>query len=77
MASQAAFADESAGTENPDNPFLPLIRNHAEFNVTFLDVEDRVAFGTLPEEEAFGFVGRNGPARADRRQERFGVEGFG
>ena len=68
---------KAPGAENPDNPFLPLIRHHAEFDVAFLDVEDRVAFGALPEDVGLGLVGRDRSARADRGQERFGVEGFG
>ena len=44
--------------------------------MALLDIEDRVAFGALAEDVALGFVGRDGPARADRCQKYFGVEGF-
>ena len=77
MAGQASFADEGAGPEHADDPFLALLGDHAEFDVALLDVEDRVAFGALPEDVALGLVGRDGPAGADRGQERFGVEGLG
>jgi hypothetical protein len=77
MAGQASFADEGAGAEHPDDPFLTLFRDHAEFDVTLLDVEDRVAFGALPEDVALRSIGRDGSAGAHHRQERFGVEHFG
>jgi hypothetical protein len=77
MAGQASLADESAGTEHPDDSFLALFRHHAEFDLTLLDVKDRVAFGALPEDVALGSVCRDGSARADRCQECFGVEDFG
>lgn len=76
MACQASFADESAGIEHPDDPFLPLIGHHAEFNLAFLDVKDRVAIGALPEDKALGFVPSDGSARSDRGQKFLGVERF-
>jgi hypothetical protein len=76
MACKASLADERIGTEHPDDPFLPLIGHHAEFNLAFLDVKDRVAIGALPEDKALGFVRRDGSARSDRGQKFLCVERF-
>ena len=67
MTCQTSFADESTRAKQPDNPFLSLLRQHDKLDMALQDIEDRVAFGALPEDAAFGFVGRNGSARADRR----------
>ena len=74
MACQTSLADESARAKQPDDPFLSLFRQHDEFDVALLDIEDGVAFGALPEDVALGFVDRDGSASADRRQKGFGVE---
>jgi hypothetical protein len=45
--------------------------------MALLDIENCVAFGALAENISLGFVGRDGSARANRREKGFGVELFG
>jgi hypothetical protein len=77
MTCQTSFADESTRAKHPDDPFLSLFRQHDEFDMALLDIEDRVAFGALPEDVGLGFEDRDGSASADRRQKCFGVEDLG
>src|ERR1700724_4825076 len=42
MAIQAPFAKKVAGSEHCDHRFLALVGNDGEFDLAFLDVENRV-----------------------------------
>ena len=56
MTGQASFANKGAGPEHADDPFLPLLGDHAEFDLAILYVEDRVALGALLEDVALCLV---------------------
>jgi hypothetical protein len=64
MTCQTSLTDEGTRAEQPNCSFLSLFRQHDEFDMALLDIEDRVAFGALPEDAGFGFVAemvRQGP----------------
>jgi hypothetical protein len=62
MTGQTAFTDECTRAKHPDDPFLSLFRQHDEFDAARLDIENRVAFGALPEYAVLGLVDRDGSA---------------